>query len=210
MKARDILFARLGVFAGGWALPAAEAVCNAHGDLPLVTMDGVASLLEKDSLVQWDRTEAVEVGDDRDREPRFTMLETIREYALELLSASGEANAVNRWHAEFYLALAEMADHEPSSSQREISLNQLEQNHDNLRAAFNWSIGQGEWEIAARFCVALLHSQECASYIGEGRAWVEKVLREGTLQPYLHAKVLSAQGVLALTEGDYLRRPKRQ
>ena len=95
------LFARLGVFVGGCTLEAAEAVCNADGDLPMDVVDGLAALVDKSLLRQ---------DEELDGEPRFVMLETIREYALEQLEASGEAEALRRQHADYFLALAETAE----------------------------------------------------------------------------------------------------
>ena len=93
-----VLFARLAVFSGGRTLEAIEAVCDAKGDLPVDTLDGVSSLLDKSLLRQEEGPEG---------EPRFVMLETIHEYARERLEASGEAEEARRLHAEYFLALAE-------------------------------------------------------------------------------------------------------
>src|SRR5262249_21523077 len=95
------LFARLGGFVGGWTLEAAEAVCNVDRDLPLDVVDGIGALWDQSLLQQ---------GEGVDGEPRFTMLETIREYALERLEQSGEASTIRQRHAECFLALAETAE----------------------------------------------------------------------------------------------------
>src|SRR5207248_8754746 len=92
------LFRRLAVFAGGCTLEAAEAVCNAAGDLDSDVLDGLTSLVDKSLLGQETQP---------DQEPRFRMLETIREYAQERLDASGEAAATRRQHADFFVRLAE-------------------------------------------------------------------------------------------------------
>jgi predicted ATPase/class 3 adenylate cyclase len=97
-EAEQALFRRLGVFVGGCTIEAAEAVCNVNGDLPLDVVDGLAALVDK-SLVK--QVEAM------DGEPRFTMLETIREYALEQLAANGELEALRQRHAAFFVTLAE-------------------------------------------------------------------------------------------------------
>ena len=103
------LFRRLGVFVGGCTLEAAEAVCNADGDLPLDVLDGLAALVDKSLLKQAEGAAG---------EPRFTMLETIREYALERLAASGETNGMLQRHAEYFLALAEAAEPAACKGQR--------------------------------------------------------------------------------------------
>jgi predicted ATPase len=140
------LFRRFGVFAGGCALEAAEAVCGPDGDPgtdPLAPLDGLASLVDKSLLRQEEQPDGA---------PRLAMLETVREYALERLAASGEAPAIGRRHAAYYLALAEQAEpHLQMSDQvaelggaREAAwLERLEAEHANLRAALRW------WEARA-------------------------------------------------------------
>ena len=95
------LFRRLGVFVGGFTLDAAEAVCTVEGDLAVEVLDGLESLVAK-SLV---KQEAGSVG-----AARFTLLETIREYALERLEESGEAEALRRRHAQQMVAFTEQAE----------------------------------------------------------------------------------------------------
>jgi predicted ATPase len=120
------LFQRLAVFVGGLTLEAAEAVCNAAGDLSLDLFDGLESLVGKSLLRQ-------EEG--RDGEPRFGMLETIREYGLECLDASGEAAAIRREHTSFFLRLAERAEMELQGAEQVEWRERLEAEMDNLRAA---------------------------------------------------------------------------
>ena len=120
------LFARLAVFVGGATLEAVEALCSNAGGLELDVLDGLTVLVEQSLLRQ-------EEG--ADGAPRFRMLETIREYALERLAASGETEALQRAHAACYLALAERLEPELRGSQQEAALAQLEVEHDNLRAA---------------------------------------------------------------------------
>src|SRR5262249_37739698 len=98
--AEQALFRRLSVFVGGCTFGAAEAVCNPDGDLAIDSLDGLASLIDK-SLVRPE--------EQPDGEPRFGMLETIREFGLEQLTAHGEADAVQRQHAAFFAALVEAA-----------------------------------------------------------------------------------------------------
>jgi predicted ATPase/class 3 adenylate cyclase/DNA-binding CsgD family transcriptional regulator len=124
------LFARLGVFVAGCTLEAVEAVCNADGDLPMDVIDGITALLNQSLLRQ------VEVNS----EPRFTMLETIREYALEQLEGSGEAKALREWHAQHFVALAEAAEPELVGSRQAEWLNRLEGERDNLRTVLAWSL----------------------------------------------------------------------
>src|SRR5215207_8989962 len=132
------LFARLAVFSGGSTLEAIEAVCDAEGDLPVDALDGVSSLLDKSLLRQEEGLEG---------EPRFAMLETIREYAREELEESGDAEEVKRAHAEYFLALAEEADPELKGPGQLEWLQRLETEHDNMRAAFTWALRQEEVEL---------------------------------------------------------------
>jgi predicted ATPase len=122
------LFARLGVFVGGCSLEAAEAICPLDERLPIDVADGVMSLLDK-SLVR-----QVE-GDDG--EPRFTLLEMIREYALDRLAVSGEAEHIWRRHAAYYLALARMAEPQLRGTDQVAWMNRIEQELGNLRAAID-------------------------------------------------------------------------
>ncbi len=119
------LFRRLTVFVGGFTLEAAQAVGDANGDLGMDILDGIASLVDKNLL----RPVAGQGG-----EPRFGMLETIRAYGLERLTASGEAETVRRRHADFFLALAEAAELEDLEEQGKRGWAYLEAELDNLRA----------------------------------------------------------------------------
>ena len=134
-EAEKTLFRRLAVFVAGCTLEAAEAVCNAQGDLEVDVLDGVARLVDKSLLRQ-------ETG--IDGEPRLLMLETIREYALEAIKASGELEATRRVHAAYYLALAEQAEAEFEGPRQVRCLERLEREDDNLRAALRRSLEQGK------------------------------------------------------------------
>jgi predicted ATPase len=118
------------VFVDGCTLDAVEAMCRPDGELPRDLIAGVASLVDKSLLQQ----EAGAGG-----EPRLTTLETIREYALERLELSGEANAIGQQHATFFLAFAEAAELKLFSAELGTWLERLEAEHDNLLAALAWS-----------------------------------------------------------------------
>jgi len=165
------LFARLGVFVGGCTIEAAEAVCNADGDPPMEVVDGIAALVDK-SLVR-----PVEGSGD---EPRFTMLETIREYALERLEASGEAEIMRRYHAAYYLALAETAEPKLYSPELLLWLDRLEQEHDNLRAALRWTIERHKMDLAIRLGAALGWFWFVRGYEREGLQWLEAALTQSS------------------------------
>jgi predicted ATPase len=147
--AERALFRRLAVFAGGWTLEAAEAVGGAAeegGGPPVDAVAGLASLADASLL----RPEA-----GPDDEPRFAMLETIREYALEHLEASGEATALRRRHAEYYLGLAERAAPWLDGPEQARWLHRLGVERDNFRAALRWALEQDEAELGLRLGGAL-------------------------------------------------------
>ena len=168
------LFARLAAFPGGGTLEAIEAVCDAEGDLPVDPLEGVSSLLDKSLLRQ--------VAEQED-EPRFEMLETIREFALEKLEESADAGAVERVHAEFYLDLAEQAEPRLWGPEDAAWLERLEREHDNLRAALSWALDHEEVDLALRLGAALRWFWNLGGYYGEGRSWLEATLaKEGELR----------------------------
>ena len=192
------LFARLAVFAGGCTLEAIEAVCNADRDLPIDLFDGVASLLDKSLLRQ-------EEGPDG--EPRFVMLETIHEYASEQLEASGDAETLRRRHADYFLALVEEAEPQLTGPEQGAWLDELEEEHDNLRAVLRWSLQrEGGSEMALHLAVTLRRFWTRRSHMSEGRGWLEAALEVGgTVQPSLRAEAFCCAGMLARLQGDYPR-----
>jgi predicted ATPase/transcriptional regulator with XRE-family HTH domain len=163
------LFRRLGSFAGGWALPAAEAVCNAHANLSIDMLQGLSSLLDKNLLKR------VEV-EGADIEPRFSMLETIREYALERLEESAEPADVHRVHAEYFLAMAEAALPRIMGMGDQVWLDRLEQDYDNMRAALDWALQSGHAEIALGLGGALGFFWEIRNYFTEGIDYLSRAL----------------------------------
>jgi predicted ATPase/class 3 adenylate cyclase len=193
------LFRRLGAFVGGFTLEAAEATC-ASATTDVVFLDGVASLVEKSLLLQ----------DEPHGEPRFRMLETIREYALEVLDASGEASDVRRRHATHFLALAEVAEPELQKARQATWFDRLEREHDNLRAAMHWSLESGEEELGLRLAAALGRFWEVRGFLSEGQHWLDRALALATSDPRprlasARAAALSAAGTLAYIRSDYER-----
>ena len=164
------LFRCLAVFAGGCALAAAEAVCADGGAAAdgADVLEGVGRLLDQ-SLVQ--RDEAARGA------PRLVMLETVREYALERLEESGEADAVRRRHAHHLLALAEEAKPHLERARSVAWLDRLERENDNLRAALTWCAERpAEGEALLRFCGALYLFWAIRGYLAEGRRWAAAAL----------------------------------
>jgi predicted ATPase len=171
------LFARLAVFVGNYGLEAVEAVIGDWrleiGDLPLANrqspisiLDGVSSLLDKSLL---------KMREGMDGEARFFMLETIHAYALERLAERGEVAALQGRHADYYLAIAEEAGPALLGAGQPEALQQLEREHDNLRAALRWALDGGEVELAVRFASALWRFWHARSYLSEGRNWLRAV-----------------------------------
>src|SRR5271170_3023962 len=185
--AEQTLFRRLSVFTGGSTLEAVEAACDTKGDLGLDVLDGMASLVDK-SLVQ--QVEQV------DKETRFFMLSTIREYALERLAESHDEPATRRAHAAYYLVLAEEGA-EDIAAQREW-LDRFEVEHDNFRLAIDYLIRTGDAEWGFRLGAALFRFWETREHLAEGRDTIMRLLAmkvEAT--PKLRARLLFAAAIFA-------------
>jgi predicted ATPase/class 3 adenylate cyclase len=184
------LFARLGVFAAGWGLEAAESVCD-RNDLAVDVLDGIASLVDK-SLVR------VIEGD----EARFSMLETIREFSLEKLEGSGEAEDIRRTHAEYFRALAEEAEPHLVGAEQKEWLDRLEGEHDNMRAMFRWYLAVKP-EAAARAGNDMWFFWNLRGYVTEGRRWMKRflsILEERTPE---RLRAAQAAALLAEMQEDY-------
>jgi len=193
-EGEKMLFGRLGVFSSGATLEAMEAVCDTEGDLPTDVFEGASSLLDKSLL----RQEEGAGG-----EPRFVMLETIHEFANAKLEGSGEAEAVRRVHAEYFLALAEEAEPMLWGAEDATWLERLEQEHDNMRAALHWAIEHEEGELALRVGGALRWFWYMEGYYSEGRRWLEVALgKEGPASAEARIKALAGVGFLAVDQGD--------
>jgi len=191
------LFRRLSVFLGGCTLEAAESVCDTRKDLGLDVLDGMASMVDK-SLVR-----QIEQGDG---EPRFVMLETVREYGLEKLAASGEEPLTRRAQAAYCLVLAEEGAAEDTGEKQTEWLDRFEIEHDNFRTALEWLIQTGNVEWGLRLGVALFAFWEMREYLAEGRERLGKLLKlDGASAPTnLRLRALFAAGVLAAEQGDYV------
>ncbi|MCC6315752.1 MAG: tetratricopeptide repeat protein [Thermomicrobiales bacterium] len=187
------LFARLAVFTGGAALGAAEEVA---GDLGGLFFDLAASLADKSLL-------RLAPGDDEMGEPRLTMLDTIRDFGLERLAASGEADAIAERHATVFLTLAETAEPLLEGLEQRPWLERLERDHANLRTALAWLRGRGDLERALRLACALWRFWWLRGHIEEGRTLLETLLALPGPSGDLRARALNAAGVLAESQGDW-------
>jgi predicted ATPase/serine/threonine protein kinase len=205
------LFRRLAVFAGGFTVEAAEAVV---GGQPSVVreetinekaatdvqqqmadvLDGITSLVDKSLLVAKEQA-----GGD----VRFRMLEVVREYALDRLEASGEAEEMRHNHAAQFLEFAEEAEPQLQGARPAEWLNRLEEEHDNLRAALLWSLAN-DAGTAARLAAAIRYFWNFQGYFTEGLKLSEAILRLGDRVPTAARwKILSMAGNMARFQGDY-------
>jgi predicted ATPase/class 3 adenylate cyclase len=175
------LFARLAVFVGGCTLESAEAVCDAD-------LDTLESLVDK-SLVR------VREGS------RFWMLETIREYAVERLEESGEAQNRQRRHAEHFLAFAEEAQPHTHAFSREW-IERLEHEHDNLRAALDHLAASGENELVLQLAGALSNFWQSGGYVAEGRHRLQSALQAEERPTAARARALTGAALMAYASGD--------
>jgi predicted ATPase/class 3 adenylate cyclase len=188
-----ILFARLAVFQGGRSVEAVETVCG-HG-LAIDILEGLESLLNKSLLGQ-------DVG--LDGEPRFIMLEMLHEYARERLEEGGEAGDIQRRHVEDFLDLAECAAPEMRRAGYVYWSLRLRDEHNNLRTALSWSLGEGETELGLKLAGALRDFWCYGGHSAEGLAWTQRALESATdAPPAVQARALNAAGRLSWEQGDH-------
>jgi len=188
------LFANLGVFVGGCTMEAAEAVCNTGRNVDV--LEGVASLINK-SLLQHEEAS--------DGQLRVGMLGTIREYANERLLESGEADAIQRQHANFFLGLAETAANQLNTVEGRLWMDRLDMERDNLGAALTWCLAaRDRADTLWRLVVALRWFWHRRAHLSEGREWTERALAlttDGERTP-LRGHALYVSGLIAMWQGD--------
>jgi predicted ATPase/DNA-binding CsgD family transcriptional regulator/tetratricopeptide (TPR) repeat protein len=194
------LFRRLAVFVGGFTLEAAQAIGNAQGDLAIDVLDGVVTLVDHNLLKQMAQPNG---------EARFTMLETLREYGLEQLIASNEAESVHRNHALFFLSLVETIEPELAGPPSQRARARLTTEIDNLRRVFAWSQsssprdGSTKAAVGLRLAVALSWFPFGGKHTGEIRRWLVTALQWAETPPSMRAKALYRAGLTATFLGDY-------
>ena len=194
--AEQKLFRRLSAFAGGCNLEGAEAVCDTKGDLDLDLLTGMASMVDKSLVRQVEQAQG---------ESRFAMLETIREYAVEKLQASGEEALTRRAHAAYCLVLAEEEATEQSGAESGERVERFACELDNFRASLEWLTETGDAEWGLRLGAALFRFWETREYLAEGRDRLGKLLKLASPAAFTktRARALFAAGVLALEQGDF-------
>jgi predicted ATPase/DNA-binding XRE family transcriptional regulator len=193
------LFRRLAVFVDGWTLEAAEAVCGWQETSPATVLDGLASLVGSSLVVQVEES---------DGEPRFCLLQLMREYGWEQLLAHNEASLLRSRHADYYRALAEKAAPELEGPNQRLWLARLAQEHSNLRAALDWARETQSIECGLRLGSALHWFWKLHGHASEGRASLATFLslqrpseRDG--DKTLRADALRAAGYLAWNQADH-------
>ena len=165
------LLGRLAVFRGGWTLESAEAVCNVDGSVAIDVLDGIASLADS-SLVR---------GNDEAGGPRFSMLETVREFAHEVLVERDEVSAIQAAHCAHLTALARDADPHLDGPDQLAWLARLLAEQDNVRAALDWALGSElRLEEAARLCAAYWRSWFLSGQHREAVAWLLRALERAS------------------------------
>jgi predicted ATPase len=186
------LFRRLSVFAGGFSLEAAEVV--GASEEPEEVLGLLGALVEQSLVVVQPRGGGSVM--------RYGMLDPVRQYALEKLEQSGDAEDAHREHAEFFLELAERAEPELRGSRQVEWLERLEGENDNLRAAMSWALDTDDTETAARLGWALWLFWRFHGHQREGRRWME-VLLERDVPPSLRPRAVHAAIAMAYMQGDY-------
>jgi len=179
-EAEQRLFARMAVFVGGCTLAAAEQVCDGE-------LDALQALVEK-SLV-------------RRSDGRFSMLETVREFASERLEASGEADEWQRRYADWYLDFAERHYSDLRGPEQNVWLERFEQEHANFRAVLMRAVDSGDAETAVQLAGALSRFWITRSALREGTRWLEKALRAGAAERF-RARALRGLAILSIEQGD--------
>ncbi|GAC1650071.1 MAG: hypothetical protein NVS9B15_09490 [Acidobacteriaceae bacterium] len=191
-----LLFRSLAVFGGRWSLEAAESVCAATSSDDTV-LDGLRTLV---------RASLVLPVDIHDNEPRYRMLDTIQEYATELLAVDHQAETIRRHHAQYYLCLAEMAEPALQGGLQGDWYARLVREHDNIRTALRWLFEADDVEDALRLAGAIWRFWQRHGDFAEGRRWLERGLtqRDG-IAPWVRAKALWGASWLAYHQGDFAR-----
>jgi non-specific serine/threonine protein kinase len=193
-----VLFRRLAVFAGGFTIEGAEAVGGAGGEgVPPDVFDGIASLADKSLVAR---------SDARDAEPRYEQLETIRDFGLERLEASGEAELVRRRHAWWCLALAEQAAAELGGAEHARWLRRLDREHPNLRQALAFAAERDDSALGHRLVAALWRFWDAQGFLDEGSAWAERLLALGQADETIaRAAALRGGAMLQFRQADFSR-----
>jgi hypothetical protein len=194
-KAAQSLFRQVAVFEGGFTFEAATAVCNTEDTLEDELFDAIAGLVEANLV----RSEDGLVG-----EPRFSLLETIREYGVEQLAASGQEEPTRDRHAAWILKLAEDAEPELFRADQQRWWNRLEVELPNIRAGLRWYERLGDAEGAQRLAGALWSFAWLRGLLREGQDWLERALAiPGETSGAVRAWAMVGQQAMAWNRSDF-------
>ena len=193
-----VLFQRLAVFAGRCTLEAAEDVCSGEGIERTETLDLLSRLVDK-SLVNFETSVA--------GLPQYRFLETVRQYARDRLLRSGEAERTRDRHLAFFAGLARRAEPELTRADQLAWLDRLQDEHDNLRLALEWSLASPKRAAQALMLgTALSFFWWKCSYFGEGQRWLEAALAaNGSAPAAERAQALMGLGNVIFFQGDFAR-----
>jgi predicted ATPase len=189
------LFARLGVFVGGFTLEAAAAVCGLGESDRSAVVAGVAALVQKSML----ETSHASPGGSR-----LVYLEAMREYAVERLEERGERETLGHRHAAYFVEIAETAATHLTGKEQVRWLAILDDEHANLRAALRWSLG-ADPALALRLAGALWRFWMLRGHVTEGRRWLDQALGKAAPDDRWRARASTGGAVLAGSQGDYPR-----
>jgi predicted ATPase/class 3 adenylate cyclase len=162
------LFRRLSVFVGGWTLAGAEAIAAVEAPESIDALSALSGLVDQNLVDERPRSPA--------DQPRYGMLETIREFASEQLVESGESDAIERAFEAFLIDLATAAETELQGSAQPLWLDRLEADHDNMRAALRTILERGDGAMALRLASRLWRFWKWRGHPNEGRSWLERSL----------------------------------
>jgi predicted ATPase/class 3 adenylate cyclase len=188
------LFARLSVFMGGWTLESAESVCDPE-EIGLDALDGLTSLVDKSLVRRWELD---------DGDPRFSMLETIREFGQEQLRAGEDFDTITRRHADHFLRLALEAEPHLTADDQVEWLDRCDRERANIRSALRWAIDGGEAERAQEAAGALWRFWQQRGHLAEGLRWLKEILAmpSGQKATPARAKALIGAGGVAWWQQD--------
>lgn len=189
------LFARIAVFAGGCTLAAAETVCNTDSAIAMDVLDGLSSLVDQ-CLLQVETSVT---------EPRFIMLQTIQEFALERLCESGEEELIRRQHARYYLYVTSGIDPKARDGKLAVEFKQLVSEQDNLRSALQWCLLYDEPKWALQLAARLSGFWEFFGDLSEGHRWLSHALSaaQSLVPDAAWADALYGCGTLLLRQGNH-------
>lgn len=193
--AEQALLRRLSVFSGGWSLATAQIVCSGDGITPAQVLDVLSSLVDKSLVV----ARTLQRG-----EARYTLLETIRQYALHRTESAGELPALRSKHLQCFLRLTEEAAPKLGGAYQKLWLAWLEEEHENVRHALAWSLESHRIEDGLRIAVAIYQFWTIRDYVRDGLSWMERLLAQASegVSAAVRANALAYASFLAGFRGN--------